>query len=194
MADQSTVTQLLVKAQAGQEEAVQAIFPLVYDELRRLAHHRRQQWRGDYTINTTALVHEAYLKLIDLPQEAWRSRAHFLGVASKAMRHILIDYAKQRRAEKRGGDKKKVSFEEIEGVLGGAIPMNSAQAEMLLGLDEALERLARVSERQHRIVECRFFAGMTIEDTAAALDISPATVKRGWAMAQAWLHREMRAA
>lgn len=170
------------------------LFPLVYDELRGLAHHQRRDWHGDYTLNTTALVHEAYLKLIDQTQVEANSRAHFMGIAAKAMRHLLIDYARRRRAKKRGGGREKVSFEAVKQALGHEIALSEERTETLLALDDALERLAAVHERQGRVVECRFFGGMTIAETASALGVSPATVKRDWAMAQAWLYRHMQPA
>ena len=191
---QESVTQLLEAVRQGDHDALNALFPLVYDELRAMAHRRRQAWNGDYTLNTTALVHEAYLKLVDQQHAEWTSRAHFFGVAAKAMRHIQINYAKHRQRKKRGGDVPKVSLDELSRLFDQETPLTDDRADALVSLDEALEKLEQVSERQSRIVECRFFAGMTIEETAAALGLSSATVKRGWAMAQAWLHREMQIA
>ena len=187
---QDTVTRLLDELQRGNRDVLDRLFSVVYEELHGIAHRQRRQWHGDYTLNTTALLHEAYLKLVDQSQAEWESRSHFMAVAAKAMRHILVDYAKQRRAAKRGGDVQKVS---LEAMPGGeeVIVLTEERADELIALEEALGRLERVSERQSRIVECRFFGGMTIEETAAALNISPATVKRGWAMAQAWLYREI---
>ena len=188
---QHTVTRLLEAARDGAPDALDALFPVVYDELRALAHRKRQHWRGDYTLNTTALVHEAYLKLVDQSQAAWTSRAHFFAVAARAMRHIQINYAKYRRRKKRGGDVPKVSLDELSRLFAHETPMTEDNAEALVALDDALTRLEAVNARQSRIVECRFFGGMTIDETAAALSVSPATVKRGWAMAQAWLHRAL---
>lgn len=188
---QTTVTRLLHELQGGNQAVLGELFSLVYEELHARAHRQRAHWHGDYTLNTTALVHEAYLKLVDQTQAAWESRAHFLGVAAKAMRHILVDYAKRRRAEKRGGDVQKLSLEEMKVSLEGMVALTEERAEALLLLEEALERLARVNEREARVVECRFFGSMTFEETAQALGVSVRTVKRDWAMAQAWLHREM---
>ena len=188
---QHAVSRLLEAARDGDDGALDELFPLVYEELRALAHRKRQQWHGDYTLNTTALVHEAYLKLVDQSNPAWTSRAHFFGVAARAMRHIQINYAKYRRRKKRGGDVAKVPLDELSRLCTAESPMTDDTAEALLSLDEALRRLEALDARQSRIVECRFFAGMTIDETAAALDVSPATVKRGWAMAQAWLHRAL---
>ncbi len=189
---EESVTQLLVAVREGNNDALNDLFPLVYGELRALAHRKRQAWHGDYTLNTTALVHEAYIKLVDQSHAEWTSRAHFFGVAAKAMRHIQINYAKHRHRKKRGGDVQKVSLDDLSQLFEAETPLTEERAEALISLDEALSKLEHVSERQSRIVECRFFGGMTIDETAAALELSPATVKRGWAMAQAWLHRTMK--
>lgn len=191
--DQATVTHLLDAIRAGNHEALNALFPLVYQELHAQAQAQRRRWHGNHTVNTTALVHEAYLKLVDQTQIPWQSRAHFFGVAARAMRHILIDYAKRSRRKKRGGDAHKIPFDAVEGAVAAPdIPLDLGdRADAFVALDEALQRLARISERQCRVVECRFFGGMTIPDTAAALGISPATTKRDWVLAQAWLYREL---
>ena len=186
-----TVTRLLEEVRNGNEAAVDRLFVVVYDELHERAHAQRRRWHGDNTLNTTALIHEAYLKLVDQEEAAWENRAHFLAVAATAMRHILINYARDRRAQKRGGNQPQFSLEGLRDELGRAVAISDERAEALIVLGEALARLEKVSERQSRIVECRFFGGMTIEETAAALGISTATVSRGWAMAKAWLHREM---
>lgn len=191
--DFRSVTQLLGDLREGKEDVVNELFPLVYEELHNLAQSQRQFWHGDQTLNTTALVHEAYLKLVDQKASAWSNRAHFYGVAAKAMRHILINYAKFRRRKKRGGDQQKLSIDENRLQINEVIDLSEERSEMLLSLDEALVNLASFSLRQSQIVECRFFGGMSIADTAEALNISPATVKRGWAMAQAWLYKEMQA-
>ncbi|MFK7847863.1 MAG: sigma-70 family RNA polymerase sigma factor [Rhodothermales bacterium] len=191
--DFRSVTQLLGDLREGKEDVVNELFPLVYAELHNLAQSQRQFWQGDQTLNTTALVHEAYLKLVDQKASAWSNRAHFYGVAAKAMRHILINYAKFRRRKKRGGDQQKLSIDENRLQINEVIDLSEERSEMLLSLDEALVNLASFSLRQSQIVECRFFGGMSIADTAEALNISPATVKRGWAMAQAWLYKEMQA-
>lgn len=191
---QNEVTRLLADVQGGDPAALDDLFQLVYGELREAAHAQRRSWEGDETLNTTALVHEAYLRLVDQSDPDWRNRAHFLAAASRAMRHILIDYARRRRAKKRGGPRPRLSLHEIEAALEGSADSTEAQDEALVALDAALERLERESERQSRIVECRFFGGMTIPETAEALGVSPATVKRGWAAAQAWLYRDLREA
>lgn len=186
-------TQLMAGVRAQDPDAVDRLFTLVYEELRGLARAQRRRWDGDHTLNTTVLVHEAYLRLVDQEPQDWQDRAHFMALAGRAMRHILIDYARRRKAQKRGGGTERLSLHEIEGGLGGPDP-GEVTDEALLALDDSLERLAEESVRQSRIVECRFFGGMTIEETAEALGISPATVKRGWTAAQAWLYRDLREA
>lgn len=188
---QGTVTRLLEELQAGHRSAFDQLLPLVYDELHRAAERQRRRWEGDETLNTTALVHEAYLRLVDQSAPHWESRAHFLAVASKAMRQILINYAKRRSAAKRGGGGRPVPLHEIETTLKGGEPAE-ARDEALAALDDSLQRLESIDTRQCRIVECRFFGGMTIQDTAEALGVSPVTVKRSWATAQAWLYRDIK--
>ncbi|HUQ15457.1 MAG TPA: sigma-70 family RNA polymerase sigma factor [Gemmatimonadales bacterium] len=187
-----SVSRVLQELRAGNRGAFDELFPLVYDELHLIAERRRQRWEGDETLNTTALVNEAYLKLVDQSAPDWQSRAHFLAVASTAMRQILMDYAKRKRAAKRGGRRPHVALHEIEAALQQAEDPSGARYEVLVALDDALRRLDQRDQRQTRIVECRFFGGMSIEDTAEALGVSPATVKRGWSMAQAWLYRDLR--
>lgn len=191
---QETVSRLLRLVRAGEHEAFDQLFALVYDELHNLAQQKRRRWEGDETLDTTALVHEAYLKLADQSAPQWQSRPHFLAVASVAMRQILLDYAKRKRATKRGGEHAHVSLHEIEAALKGTGDPGEARSEALIALDESLRRLQKHDPRQGRIVECRFFGAMTIKDTADALGIAPATVKRGWAMAQAWLYRDLKRA
>jgi RNA polymerase sigma factor (TIGR02999 family) len=186
-----TVTQLLLELRAGDRDAFNQLLPLVYHQLHELARQQRRRWSGDETLNTTALVHEAYLRLAGDSAPAWENQAHFLAVASRAMRHILVDYAKRQHRAKRGGHHARVALDEIEGALQAAADPAEAGTEALLALDEALRRLEQHDARQSRIVECRFFGGMAIHETAEALGVSPATVKRSWAIAQAWLHREL---
>jgi RNA polymerase sigma factor (TIGR02999 family) len=183
---------LLRELRDGNPAAFNELLPLVYDELHRLAERQRRRWQGDETLDTTALVHEAYLKLAGQQAPEWETRAHFLAVAATAMRQIHIDYAKRKCAAKRGGLQPRVPLHEVESALQGGAASDGGE-EGLVALDDALRRLGRVNERQMRIVECRFFAGMSIEETAEALGLSPATVKRGWAVAQAWLYRDLRA-
>ncbi len=190
-AHQETVTRLLVAMREGDPNAVDALFPLVYEELRALARRKRKRWHGNETLNTTALVHEAYLKLVGKPDAVWESRGHFFSVAAKAMRHLLINYAEGRQRQKRGGGQPNESLDALVEQVGANLAVAEERAEVILALDEALKRLEQVDARQGQIVECRFFGGMTILETAEALDISTATVKRSWIMAQAWLYREL---
>ena len=188
-----TVTGLLHALRGGDHEALHALFPLLYDELRAVAHSHRRGWQGDLTLDTTALVHETYLKLAEQKRVSADSRAHFLAIASKAMRHILCNYATSKRRRKRGGDVEHVTYETGDGAgVPPLIPLSDDQRDLLDALDEALRKLERLDTRQSDIVECRFFGGMSIEDTAIALATSPATVKRQWTLARAWLYREMR--
>lgn len=186
-----TVTQLLHQLRAGKRDAFNELLPLVYDELLELARRQRRRWQGDETLNSTALVHEAYFRLVDQSAPQWESRPHFLAVASRAMRQILLDYAKRKRAVKREGAHARVSLDDVVSALAGPGDATDAECEALVALEDSLRRLEKHDPRQSRIVECRFFGAMTIEDTAEALGISPATVKRGWAMAQAWLYRDL---
>ena len=185
---QQTVTGLLYRVRSGDRDAFDRLFPMVYDEMRVLARRQRWGWVGDQTLGTTALVHEAYLRLVDQSSADWRSRGHFGAVASRAMRHILIDYARRRRAAKRGGPQANLS---LDGVTEPAGTWTPEQAESLIALHEALAALERENERLARIVEMKFFGGLTVDEIGAALDLSPATVKRGWTMAQTWLYRAM---
>jgi RNA polymerase sigma factor (TIGR02999 family) len=188
-ASQADIARLLEALQQGDTAAFDTLFPLVYDELRDLARRQRRRWDGDDTLDTTALVHEAYLKLVDQSRASWESRAHFLATAARAMRHILVNYARDRRAQKRGGDRATLSLEELGERLQGEIVLSDDNADLLAALDAALRELEQVNDRQSRIVECRFFGGMTIEETAVALGISAASVNRGWAVAQVRLHQ-----
>lgn len=188
------MTQLLDALRAGDRGAFDHLFPLVYSELHRLAGTQRRRWEGDDTLNTTALVHEAYLRLVDQSAPGWVNRPHFIAVAATAMRQILLDYAKRKRAAKREGARDYVPLHELEEVLSRNGDASEVLPEALIALDAALVRLEKHNPRQRSIVECRFFGGMTIEDTAEALVLSPATVKRDWTMAQAWLYRELKQA
>lgn len=186
-----SVTPLLNALADGDRDALHALIPLVYEELRTLARRQRRAWRGDLTLDTTALVHEAYLKLVDQARVSAASRAHFLAVASKAMRQILCNYAKHKRRHKRGGGIEHVSLD--ADAEAGPIPnLSDEHTAMLDTLNDALLALELVDKRQAEIVECRFFGGMSIDETAAALVLSPATVKRHWSLARAWLYREMK--
>ena len=184
MADEQLATDLLLRAGAGEPGAVASMFPLVYDELRRLAHRRLSREPTGRTLGTTELVHEAYLRLIDQTRVQWTGRAHFMGVAATAMRRILVDRARARRSLKRGGALAPVSLDALD--LGPDEP-----AELFVALDEALDRLRELDARQARVVECRFFGGMTEEETAEALGIGLHTAKRDWSKAKSWLYREL---
>ena len=178
------VTQLLEDLSAGKEHALDDLMPLVYRELRRQAAGYLRRERQNHTLQPTALVNEAFLKLVQQRNVRWQNRAHFFGVASQAMRRILVDHARTHRREKRGGDAAKVTLDDA--VIGA-----QSRSIDLLALDEALERLGQLDERQVRVVELRFFGGLSVEETAEALRISPATVKREWSMARAWLHSQL---
>jgi RNA polymerase sigma factor (TIGR02999 family) len=190
-ASATDVSRVLHALPDGDREALSALFPLVYEELSRLAHRQRQKWHGDLTLNTTALVHEAYLKLAGQHRLPSESRAHFLAVAAKAMRHILCNYARDRRRLKRGGDLPHIALEPVGDLLPADFDPTADRTETLAALDEALVRLEQVAPRQSRVVECRFFGGMSVDDTAEALRVSPRSVKRDWSFARAWLQREM---
>ena len=185
MEHQNDVSQLLARWTEGDPEALQRLLPAVYDELHRLAHAQLRGERRDHTLNTTALIHEAYLKLVRLETVAWPSRAHFYALAARVMRHILINYAARRKAQKRGGGLHAVPLDD-------AVAVAYDRADELLALDEALTQLAALDERQSRVVECRFFGGLSLDETAEALGVSPATVSRDWTMARAWLNRALR--
>ena len=191
--DRPDVTEMLASLRAGGDPAAMSeLFAVVYDELRVLAKRQRSAWDGNETLDTTALVHEAYLKLAQQPNVMAVSRAQFFALAAHVMRHILSNYARDRNAKKRGGG---AAILPLDAVLDLApAGLTAERTDVLIALDDALTRLEALSSRQGRVVECRFYAGMSIPETAAALDISPATVKREWALAQMWLYRELRSA
>jgi RNA polymerase sigma factor (TIGR02999 family) len=178
------VTSVLRAVRSGDPRAADALFSLVYGELHQIASGQRRRWGGNETLNTTALLHDAYLKLVRQEDADWESRAHFFAVAAKAMRHILINYAERQVAAKRGGGAVHVPLDDADLVAPEA-------AEELLALDRALQGLARVHERSSRVVECRFFGGFGIRETAETLAVSQATVERDWAFASAWLRRAL---
>ena len=186
-----TVTSLLDDVRRGDQSALSRLFAVVYDKLLEIARIQRRRQPSTETLNTTALVHEAFIKLFGSESRDFNDRAHFMAVAATAMRQILIGHARRKSAAKRGGGQESASFEEVQRALETEAGFVTEKADALLALDRALEQLQGRSARQGRIVECRFFGGMSIEETAVALDISPATVKRDWSMAQAWLHREI---
>jgi RNA polymerase sigma factor (TIGR02999 family) len=183
-ATSTAITDFLLEARAGDREAMDRLFALVYEELRRIGHHALRHERTGHTLSTTGLVHEAYFKLVDQTRVEWRDRAHFFGVASRAMRQILVEYARRRGAVKRGGRTRVVALEE------GLVPAEE-RADALLAVDEALTRLAAHDSELARVVECRFFAGLTEEETAEATGASIRTVQRQWRRAKAWLYQEL---
>jgi RNA polymerase sigma factor (TIGR02999 family) len=180
------VSELLLHWGNGDRKALEAILPLVYDELRRLARYHLRQQRPNHTLQTTALVHEAYLRLAEEKSLQVENRAHFLGIAAQLMRWILVDYERNRRAAKRGAGATRLTLD-----LSIAAPHPHNREVDLLALDEALDRLAKLDPQQSQIVELRYFGGLSIEDTSKFLGVSTATVKRSWASARAWLGREM---
>ncbi len=179
------VTVLLAQLTKGNEEAGSKLIPLVYSELRRLAGGYMRRERSDHTLQPTALVHEAYLRLVGQRAVDWQSRSHFFGIAAQVMRRILVDHARGHLRDKRGGGQKPVPIDE-------AFVFAPEQAQELVKLDQALERLTQLDPRQGKIVELRFFGGLTVEQTADLLSISPKTVKRDWSVAKAWLHGELK--
>jgi RNA polymerase sigma factor (TIGR02999 family) len=178
------LTQLLARWRGGDREALDALMPIVYNELRRMAHFYLQRERCDHTLQSTALVHEAYVRLLGQKLPDWQGRAHFFGVAARLMRQILVEYARGHQAAKRGGNVCRVTLDE------GALSAQKADLDVVL-LDDALQDLAKLDEQQSRIVELRFFGGLSIDDTSEVLGISPATVTREWTTARVWLHREI---
>jgi RNA polymerase sigma factor (TIGR02999 family) len=179
-----SATELLLLLSQGNRAALNELIPLVYEELRTIARHRLRHERAGHTLNTTALVHEAYLKLIDLDRVQWRSRAHFLAIAAQAMRNILVSHARGRKRLKRGGGAPHEPLDE-------SVPLPDAETDRILALDAALEKLAELNPRHARVVELRFFGGMTLEETAAVLQVSHGTVKRDWSLLRRWLGREL---
>jgi RNA polymerase sigma factor (TIGR02999 family) len=184
--DHGAITLLLQQARAGEASAADRLFEAVYSELKRLARSHRRRWQGNDTLNTTALIHEAYLKLAGRDAAGFANRTHFFATASKAMRHVLVNYAERGGAAKRGGNAVNVPLNE-------AALVADASADELLALNDLLSRLEADDPRRCRIVECRVFGGMTIDEIAQALDISPATVKREWRIATARLYQQLRA-
>lgn len=181
-AESNQVTELLVKWKDGDQEALRVLMPLVYEELRRLAHHYLRAERSDHILQSTALVHEAFLRLVDQEPSRVENRAHFLAIAAQLMRQILVDFARSRRAAKR---------DHLQLTLDDAMRLPQAKSLDLIALDEALKGLARLNPRQSRIVELRFFGGLSIEETSQVVGASSATVERDWTIARAWLHREV---
>jgi len=183
--DQSEITSILQEAADGSKQAYDSLFPLVYDQLLNIAQLRMRHENRNHTYSRTDLVHEAYFHLIDVDSISWQDRSHFFAIASRCMRQILIDYARKKKAEKRGGDKEPVTYlDEVMQI--------EQQANELINLDEALNRLANLNERMAKVVEYRYFGEMSIEATASALGVSISTVKRDWAKARGWLYKELK--
>ena len=178
------VTQLLIAWSNGDQAVLDKLMPLVYDELRRIAKPYMSRQPSGHTLQTTALIHEAYLKLVGQPGKHWQNRAHFFGVAAQAMRHILVDYARSRQCAKRGGKMQLVPLDE-------AAVVSEDRTDELVALDNALRRLAEIDARKSQIVEMRYFGGLGVEETAEVLKVSPDTVMRDWRLAKSWLRREL---
>ncbi len=178
------ITQMLVDWSNGNQSALERLIPLVYDELRRMAKRYMRGQSAGHTLQTTELIHEAYLKLANQDEQNWQNRSHFFGVAAQAMRHILVDYARAKQSQKRGGDGFQVTLDE------GAIISKDNSGE-IVSLHEALERLGKLDERKMKVVEMKFFGGLTMEEIAEVLKISPETVKRDWKFSRTWLLREL---
>jgi RNA polymerase sigma factor (TIGR02999 family) len=178
------VTQLLIEVSKGDREAVDLLLPVIYDELRKLAANYLRRERPDHTLQPTALVHEAYLRLVDQTRANWQNRAHFFGVAAQIMRRLLVDHARKHNAEKRGQDFQKLSLDEN-------VDRAVERGAELIALDDALKALAQFDEQKARVVELRYFGGLSIEETADVLGVAPTTIKRHWRFAKAWLYGEM---
>lgn len=183
--ESADITQMLIELTDGNKEVVNEILPLIYAELRKLASGYLRKERGNHTLQPTALVHEAYMKLIDQKKVKWQNRSHFFGIAAQVMRRILMDYARQHKAEKRGGMGENISLEE-EFVI-----IENERSHELLALDEALKNLAKIDEMKARIVELRYFGGLSVQEVAEVLDVSEITIKRHWRMAKAWLYGQI---
>lgn len=184
MSDEGEVTVLLRELANGNQQALDELVPMVYEQLHAIARHHMAGEDQGHTLNSTALVHEAYLRIANLNRIDWQDRAHFFAIASRAIRRVLVDHAVRRNAQKREGTRKQVALNSVALVA-------DSDVDGVLALDQALERLNELDTRQVRVVECRFFGGMSIDETATALDISKATVKRDWVLARAWLNREL---
>jgi RNA polymerase sigma factor (TIGR02999 family) len=184
MAQIPNITQFLQQWSAGDEQSLDALIPLVYEELRRLAHRTLARNSGDDAVQTTALVHEAYMRLVNVKEVDWQNRVHFFAVSANLMRNILVDFARNRLSQKRGGALTHVELDD-------ALNFSPSKSDDLVALDDVLKELAKLSERQSRVVELKFFGGLTEDEIAEVLKISPATVRRDWKVARAWLYREL---
>jgi len=182
---EADVTRLLRAWSSGDSEALNALTPLVYEELHRRAHWQMRRENPGHTLQTTALVNEAYLRLVDMRQVSWRDRAHFFALASRVIRHVLVDAARSRRSLKRGADAAPEAFDEN-------LPVSESPPADIIALDDALRTLSTIDERKSQVIELRFFGGLTVEEAAEVLGVSAETVKRDWKLAKAWLRRELR--
>jgi RNA polymerase sigma factor (TIGR02999 family) len=180
------ITQLLQGWRAGDRKALDQLLPVVYKELRRLAHFQLRNERSDHTLQSTALVNEAYLRLVGMDSPQWEGRSHFFAIAAQLMRQILVDYARRHRASKRGGQAEKLSLDDT-----GFFEKRKGRDMDIVGLDDALKTLAKIDSRKAQVVELHFFGGLNFEETAKVLKVSSITVQRDWRMARAWLHREI---
>lgn len=183
--DTHQITQMLIELTDGNAEVVERILPHIYDELRRLAGSYLRRERSDHTLQPTALVHEAYIKLIDQKKVKWQNRAHFFGIAAQVMRRILMDHARKHNADKRGGDYEKLPIEEE------ILVVSHEKSAELIALDDALQALAELDEQKAKIVELRYFGGLSIEETAEVMGVSVPTINRQWRMAKAWLYSQV---
>jgi RNA polymerase sigma factor (TIGR02999 family) len=181
------ITELLLECRDGHRDALDRVMPRVYDELRRIAHQQLRREREGHTLTTTALVHEAYMRLVDITRVEWRDRVHFLSMAARAMRRILIDYAREQNAQRRGAGARPITLDD-------ALVAVDLESESLVALDEALEQLGALNPRLVRVVECRFFGGMTEEETGRALDVSSRTIRSDWVKARGWLRQALASA
>lgn len=184
MSTAHSVSLLLEQWNSGDQEALDKLMPLIYEELRKMAKRYMRQQNPGHTLQTTALIHEAYLRMVKQKEKHFENRAHFFGIAAQAMRHILVDYARSRHTAKRGGDARTISLEE-------AALVTQDRAAELVAFDDALKELETLSTRQSRVVELRYFGGLTVDETATVLAVSPDTVMRDWSMAKTWLHRAL---
>lgn len=184
MSSSHSVSELLDQWNKGDRDALNTLMPLIYEELRTMAKRYMRKQNPGHTLQTTELIHEAYLRMVKQKEKHFENRAHFFGIAAQAMRHILVDYARARQTGKRGGLARHISLEE-------AALVSRERAAELLAFDEALKELERLSKRQSRVVELRYFGGLTVEETATVLEVSPDTVMRDWIMARTWLHRAL---
>ena len=192
-AQQELITRLLGEMRAGSSDAFERLWPLVYADLERIAHRQLGLEPAGHTLSTNALVHEAYVRLVDQTRVQWADRAHFFSVAAHVMRRVLVDYARRHRAARRGGGQRSaISLEMLESMNDGSIAVGE-RADVLLALDDALQRLATLDARQARVIECRFFAGLTELETAEALGVTTRTVARDWVKARGWLYQELAA-